>query len=817
MTTPFAGLAWDLRLGVRRLLRRPGFTLVALLTCAVGIGANTAVFSLVRSILWRPLPYADPERLVVLWNRSGDQTQDTWMSAREVVEYPRATAAFVSLAGYTGFDATLVEGEPERVHAAQVTGNLFGTLGVPALLGRTLFPADDVPGSDNVAVLGHDLWQRHLGGAPDVVGKWVRVNGQLRMVVGVMPAGFQLPLDYREARPTEIWVPAAIVPSASLPWGDRSYFIVGRLNPGLSPQAATADLERAHAAWMVYPEMQKGAGVERAVFRVEDLLLRRVRPALWILFGAVALLLLIACANVAHLLLARADERRREVATQAALGASPFRLARQLLAESGLLALAGAFAGVLMAHAVLGTVLALTPVNVIRMKGVALDETVLVFTALLALGTTLAAGLVPALQVSSARAAGALAAARGEGASLRLGTRRFLVAGQAALAVLLVLGATLLARSYAELRRVPLGFRPSGVLTVRVDVPRADYPEPARVVQLHRELVQRVAALPGVRAAGAVRALPLAGTIGEWSVTLDQRVRLPGDNPSADWQIVVPGYFEALGITAVEGRLLTPADDEKAPLVCVISQAMAERYWSGTSALGQRLHLGTKNQPWMEVVGVARHVRHNAVVEDPRAEMYIPHAQFVRAKDGGSPVFGMTVVARTEGDPRRLLDGIRAELKALDPRLPLSDVRTLDEVVDAALAEPRFTTLLLGGFAVLALALAALGLYGVISFVTARRTREIGVRVALGARPGAVCGLVVRDGLWTTAVGLLAGLVCALWATRLLASQLYGVGRLDPWSFVGAPLVLLAVAALAAGLPARRAAQADPMAALRQE
>jgi predicted permease len=631
-----------------------------------------------------------------------------------------------------------------------------------------------------------------------------------------MPPGFQLPLDYREERPTELWVPAAIVPSASLPWGDRSYFIVGRLNPGVTPQAATADLGRAHASWSQYPEM-KGDGLERAVFRVDDLLLRRVRPALFLLFGAVALLLLIACANLAHLLLARADERRREVATQAALGASPFRLARQLLAESGLLALGGAAAGILLAHAVVGTVLAFTPVNVIRMKGVALDESVLAFTALLALGTTLASGLVPALQASTARASGALAAARGEGATLRLGTRHFLVAGQAALAVVLGLGAGLLARSYAELRRVPLGFQPAGVFTVRVDVPRADYPDPARVVQLHGELVQRVAALPGVRAAGSVRALPLAGTIGDWSLTIEERAKTPGDNPSADWQIVVPGYFEALGITPVAGRLLTPGDDENAPLVCVVSQALAERYWPGTSALGKRFHLGTKDQPWIEVVGVARQVRHNAVVEDPRAEMYLPHAQFVRAKNGGSPVFGMTLVARTEGDPRRLLEGIRAELKALDPRLPLSDARTLDEVVAAALAEPRFTTLLLGAFALLALALAALGLYGVISFVTARRTREIGVRVALGARPRAVCSLIVRDGLWTTAVGLAMGLFCALWATRLLASQLYGVGRLDPLSFLGAPLVLLAVAALAAVIPAWRAAQADPMAALRQE
>jgi putative ABC transport system permease protein len=352
---------------------------------------------------------------------------------------------------------------------------------------------------------------------------------------------------------------------------------------------------------------------------------------------------------------------------------------------------------------------------------------------------------------------------------------------------------------------------------VRVDVARADYPDPARVAQLHREIVDRVAALPGVRAAGAVRILPLSGTIGDWSLTLEGRAAVAGDNPNADWQIVVPGYFETLGLTAAEGRWLTRADDERAPLVAVVNQTMAERYWPGASAIGKRFHLGTRNQPWIEIVGVARNVRHNAVVEDARAEMYLPHGQFVRAKNGGSPVFGMTVVARTEGDPRLLLPALREQVRALDPRLPLSDVSTLDEVVATALAEPRFTTFLLGAFAALALALAALGLYGVLSFVTARRTREIGVRVALGARPRAVCGLIVRDGLWMTAAGLLAGLLGSLWATRLVAGQLYAVGRLDPVSFIAAPLVLLAVAALASCVPAWRASRASPIAALRQD
>lgn len=817
-TGAFRGLGSDLRVGARRLAHRPGFAAVAILTCALGIGANTAVFSLVRSVLLRPLPYADPDRLVLIWNRAGDQTEDTWLSEREVIEYPRATSSFASLSAYTDFSATLVEGEPERVRAGAVTGNLFATLGVPAVLGRTLTTDDDVPGRDGVVVLGHGVWQRHLGGAPDVIGKTVRVSGQVRTVVGVMPADFHLPLDYREERPTEIWIPSAIVPSAELPWGDRSYYVVARLAPGVSPAAATADLGRAHASWKVFPELADDElDLKRAVFRLDDLLLGRVRPALWILFGAVGLLLLIACANVAHLLLARADARRREIATQAALGASRFRIARQLLAESGLLAVAGAVAGLLVAHVTLGATLAVTPVNVIRMKGVAIDGTVLAFTTLATLAATVAAGLAPALQLSRVRAAGALAYARGEGATLRRGTRRLLVAGQTALALVLVLGAVLLARSYAELRRVDLGFQPQGVLAVRVVVPQEDYPEAARVIQFHRELVDRVASLPGIQAAGAARILPLTGTIGDWSITVEGREKRPGENPNGDWQIVTPGYFEALGIRLREGRLLTRGDDETALLVAVVNETMAERYWPGRPAIGQRFHLGTKDQPWIEIVGVAHDVRHNAVIEDPRAEMYLPHAQFVRAKKGGSAVYGMGLVARTTGDPDRLIPLVREQVKALDPRLPVSDVRTMEDVAATALAEPRFTTLLLGAFALLALGLAALGLYGVLSFVAARRTREMGVRVALGARPAAVYRLIVGDGLSMTALGLAIGLVGSLWATRLVASQLYLVERLDPLAFATAPLILLAVAAVASGLPAWRAARASPVAALRQD
>jgi putative ABC transport system permease protein len=545
-------------------------------------------------------------------------------------------------------------------------------------------------------------------------------------------------------------------------------------------------------------------------------LLGGVRPALWILFGAAAVLLLIACANVMHLLLARSHARRREIAAQLALGAGRTRIARQLLVESGLLGVLGAALGVVIAHAALRTALVLTPVNLIRMRGVELDLQVLAFAALLALAATLAAGLAPALRLSGLNVAGVMAASRGDVASMRRGARRLLVVSEIALSLVLVLGAALLARSFAELRRIDLGFEPRGVLTLRVQLPGTDYPDQERAGHFYRELVDRVATLPRVDAAGAVRVLPLSGTIGDWSLTIEHRTA-PGATPAADWQIVTPGYLETLRLERTSGRFLTAADDEDGPMAAVINETMAARYWPGQDALGKRFHLGTLDQPWIEVVGIVRDVRRNAVVEDPRAEMYLPHAQFVRAKDGGSPQLGMTLVVRADGDPLSLLPLVREQVRALDSDLPISDVRTLDAVTAAALAQPRFTTVLLGAFAALALVLAATGLYGVISFVTARRTHEIGVRIALGAEKGAVTRLIMRDGLTMAATGVAIGLLGCVWLTRLLAGQLYSVVPLDPWAFAAAPAILLATAAIASYVPARRAAGLDPMTALRED
>jgi putative ABC transport system permease protein len=631
-----------------------------------------------------------------------------------------------------------------------------------------------------------------------------------------MPYDFRLPLDYRDVVPTELWIPAAIDQTAELPWGDRSFYIVGRLASGVTPAQATSDLHRAFAGWETLGFVKSEDTPPRGAVPLDDLLLRNVRPTLLVLFGAVGLILLIACANVAHLHLARADARRREVATQIALGASRIRLVRERLVESGVLAAGGAMLGTLLAWAGIRAALVLAPVQVIRMRDVELDLTVLAFTGALIVAVTILTGLWPALQVTRVRVSSIMAGARGDVTALRRGTRRALVVVETAVCLIPVLGAVLLARSFGELRAVDLGFRAERILTGDVQLPSVEYTAPERVIAFYEELTARLAALPGVEAVGAVRVLPLSRSIGEWSITLEDR-RTDPERPdvSADWQIATPGYLETVGIGIRRGRTILRSDAADAPPVAVINETMAQRYWPDDDALGKRFHLGTLDQPWIEVVGIVGDVRRNDVIEDARAEMYLPHAQFRVMKGGGSPQMGMTVVVRSAGDPLALAPALRAQIRALDAALPVANVRTFGEVVDDALAAPRFAVLLLGVLAALSVVLAAIGLYGVLAFSAARRSREIGIRVALGARRGSVARLIMREGVLTAVVGIAIGLVASLWLSRYVESQLYGVSRLDPVSYVGVSLFLLSIALLASYLPARRASRASPMTALR--
>ncbi|NIR44189.1 MAG: ABC transporter permease [Gemmatimonadetes bacterium] len=810
----------DLRYGVRRLVRERGFATTALLTLALGIGASTAIFSVVRTVLLEPLPYATPDRLVMIWEQRPEEGGTTWLSAREVMSYAQQAESFEQIAGIDLRNANLTGGlEPERVRAAAVTASAFEALGVQALLGRTLIPANDEPGASDAVVIGHGLWQRAFGGAADVVGQTLRVNGRPRTVVGVMPASFRLPLDYREERPTELWLPLALDPADPGQWGDRYLNGLGRLREGVSPARARAELARIAEGWIRegFVADQGDGRLFRNAVPLREFVTGGVRRPLLIVFGAVGFVLLIVCANVANLLLARADGRRREVAIRGAMGAARRRLMGQLLTENLVLSTLGSGLGVGVAYAGTRALAALHPPGLPRVESVGIDPAVLVFSAGLALLTGLVFGLVPALQLSRTDLVGALREGGDRGTAGREGRRfrRGLVVAEMAFSVILLVGAGLLLRSFVELRRIDLGFEPDRVLTLRLSPSLADYPEDAQVVAFYRQAVDGIEALPGVVSAAAVRVLPLSSTIGNWSITIEGRPHVREENPNGDWQVVTSGYFETMGLELVSGRFLTDADREDGPMSVVINAPMAARYWPGEEALGKRFHLSTDDRPWMTVVGVVRPVRHNAVVEEPRTEMYLPHAQ-MPAEVGFAP-YGMTLLVKTEGDPMAMVGPVREVIRGLDPNLPVSDIRSMDDVVANALAQPRFTALLLGLFAALALLLAAIGIYGTISLHVSRRAHEIGIRMALGAQRGQVLGMILGQGMVLAVAGVAFGLLGAFFLTRTLGALVYEVDTLDPVTFAAVPVMLIMVALLACLNPARRAARLEPAATLRRE
>jgi predicted permease len=739
-----------------------------------------------------------------------------------VFSYPREAQSFVDVAGYQEYDASFTGGqEPELVRAGSATPNLFEVTHAPAMLGRTFTPADTAGGSSDVIVISHGLWQRRFGGNESILGQSVQVNGRARTIIGVMPAAFKLPNDFASLRPTEAWVPEVVNPSNLGAWGSRSYSGLARLKDDVSPASASSELPLIAERWVKAgyvrsrPDGSLG-GLARRVIPAQEFITGGMRNALLILFGSVGFVLLIACANVANLQLARADIRRREVAVRAALGAERAHIIRQLLTESVMLAVAGAAAGLAVAWAGLQIVITLRPANLPRIDETTLDGSVLGFTAVLAVVTGILFGLLPALQLSRPDVTGVLKdGGRGgtAGRSRQL-TRRVLVVLQLASSVVLALAAGLLIRSLIELNRIDLGFNPNHVLTAQLQVPATDYPQPADVVRFHRQVTERIAQIPGVRAVGSARVLPLARSIGDWSIKIEGRPYVPEENPNGDFQAVTPGYFQAMSLKLIRGRLLTDADRENTQPVVVINETMASRYWPGEDALGRQFHMGTDDKPWLTIVGIVGNVRHNAVVEEGRAEMYLAHAQLPK-HIGGAPR-GMTLVVKTEGNPLAIAGSLRDAVRAIDRNLPVSDIRTLDDVAASALAQPRFVTFLLALFAATALTLAAIGIYGTISLLVAERTPEMGIRLALGADRPAILKLVLGQGVVLTAIGLAAGLAAAVALTRTLAGLVYGVGTLDPLTFIAVPGLLGVVAMLACFIPARRAARVDPITTLRQ-
>jgi predicted permease len=812
-----SNFATDAGRGARSLRRSPGLATAAILTLALGIGAATALFSVVNAVLVRPLPYARPDSRVMIWSR-WTGFDKTWVSLREVEDY-RRLPAFRQVAAWGTDQANLTgDGDPVRVGVATVTANTFSTLGAEALIGRTFRPEEEAPGASNVVVVSHRLWDGRYGGDPGLVGRTILIDGVGRQVVGVMPAGFRLPTDYGEsaAEPTELWLPLFLDPEEDR--GSHGYYAAAELAPGVTAEQASVELEllaRNLTREGLYPEAMRF--LPFAVPLREEIQ-GGVRPALVLLSGAVVFLLLIACVNVAHLLLARAEVRRREIAVRSSLGADRARLLAQFLAESLALALPSGILGAVLAalgvRAFLGTGLAGIP----RSDEAGIDAGVLLFAMAVAVGTTVVFGIAPARLMLSIDPADALRDG-GRGATAGRGGRRLrntLVVAETALSVILLVGAGLLLRSLWALQRVELGFRPDHVLTARLSLPETGYVEPEKVVAFYRLLLERVRALPGVKSAGLLRVLPLGAPIGDWGLDVDGFVETPGQAAKGDWQVASDGALEALGERLVRGRAFTTADTADSQPVALVNETMARTYWPGRDALGGRIRQGSnKERPWATVVGIVADVRHNGVTVPIKEKFYRPHSQF-HLSTGFAPRT-MSLVLRTEGDPAGLAGPLRAAVRGLDPNVPVAALRPMTAVVSGALATPRLAGAVLAVFAALALVLSAVGLFGVLNYLVSQRQVEIGVRLALGADPGRILRQVLGSGLRLSVLGGFLGSLGALALARLLGSLLHGVRPHDPVTFLVVPGTLFLVAFLAGLLPAWRATRVDPSATLRAQ
>jgi putative ABC transport system permease protein len=795
-------LIQDIRYGLRVLSKSPGFTLVAVLTLALGIGANTAIFSVVNAVLLRPLPYRDAGRLTALY----------LTNSRAEFEWPLPPAGYLSLKrqnhvfeGFAalsnkGWPANLTgAGEPERLQGFQVSADLFRVLGVEAAQGRTFLDEEDRPGNNRVVVISNELWRRRFGGAPDLVGRNVTLNGEPHTVVGVMPP------DFRFLTKTDVWTTLAFTPAEEQD-GQSNYLIgVGRRGAGVSIEQARAEVENLTRARVGDP----AADLRATLKPLQSLITQDVRTMLLTLFAAVGFVLLIACANVANLLLARAGARRRELAVRAALGAGRLRLARQLLVESAMLALAGGACGLLLASWCTHLLLAGLPESLAaanaHVAGLRLDSTALAFTLGLSLLTTVVFGLAPAWQASRVNLNESLKEGGRGGAqgARRARLRSWLVVAETALAMVLLAGAGLMVKSFWRLNQTDPGFDPAGVLTAQVDPSGDRYKEFPQVVGFYGQLLERVAAVPGVRHVGIINSLDAT-----MPVSVDEHAPVPPERrPQASTNQVSGDYFRAMGIPLRRGRFFDDRDVKQAPAVVIIDETLARKQFAGEDPVGKHLKVGDTSR---EIVGVVGATRRYNLGEEPFPRAYLPYRQ----ENWGS----MTLVVRAQsGDPTALAPAVRRELAAVDKDQPIHSFKPLEESVAGWVTPQRFTTTLLAGFAALAAALAAVGIYGVMSYTVTQRTHEIGVRVALGARGRDVLRLVVGRGMLLTLAGVGIGLAASLALTRLLKSLLFGVSETDPLTFALVALLMTAVALLACLVPARRATKVDPMVALRYE
>ncbi len=815
----------DLRYAIRMLLRKPGFTLIAVLALALGIGANTAIFSVVNAVLLRPLPYQQPDRLVMVWQRLGGATSFGQLpcSAPDYIDYRDQTQTLENVGAFLNASFTMVTpSAAERVNGSQVSANLFPLLGIAPLRGRTFTTDEDRPGKDQVVVLSYGAWQRRFGSDPEILGRTLVFDQQPRKVIGVMPKDFDFPSEgLRGNMPAELWVPIAFTPAQIGPEGRGDNFdisVIARRKPGVTIQQASADIDRvSRRIYESYPpEIRKLFSLNGFVTDLHEQVVGNVRTLLLVLLGAVGCVLLIGCANVANLLLAKAAGRRREVAIRTALGAGRVRVLRQLLTESLLLGLVGGALGLLIAVWLTQLLIHFSPGNVPRLAESQLNTGVLAFGLALSLLTGVLFGLAPALEASKSDLNTDLKeGSRGAAAFRRSRLRSALVVAEVALSLVLLAGAGLLLRSFVKLRGVPMGFRPDHVLTLSVTLPQTRYQTKAQARSFFHEFIERTQALPGVTSAAATTGLPL---IGQWTIVVTPEGKVATGKKSLDtafFEGVTPGFHHTLGISLEKGRLFTDADNDRTVAVAIINDAMARHYWPNQDPLGKRFKWGPaeSSRSWITVVGVVSDVKQSDLAAEVKPGVYLPILQMPQE----SPMLGLNLAVRTASDPTVIISGLRNIVRSLDPEAPLFQVRTMEEVLSTSVAPRRFNMLLLAAFAGLALLLASIGIYGVMSYSVSQYTQEIGIRMALGARAADVLRLIIRQGMGLVLIGLAIGTAGALALTRVMSSLLFEVKPADPLTFASVSVLLAAVAFAANYIPARRATRVDPMIALRYE
>jgi putative ABC transport system permease protein len=803
----------DIRYALRRLRSTPGFTAIAIITLALGIGANTAIFTVIDAVLLRPLPYRDPAQLVLLSEHT-PRFPLLSVSYQNFVDWRDQSQSFTAMGAVRNLGITLTgSDEPERLTGQMLTANVFDLLGIQAARGRTFLPQEDKQGAPGLAMISYGLWQHRFAGAENVLGQPLTLDNKPYTIVGILPAAFQVLQQTPDVvLPFEPW-------AKTLP-DDRSWhpgiLPLARLKPGVTLEQARSEMTTiGKRLEQQYPDFDTGTSI--IVNQMQSQLVDNVRPALLMILGAVGFVLLIACTNVANLLLARATARKREIAVRTAIGASRWRVVRLVLTESILLALIGAGLGLLLANAAVPAFVHLGGTSLPAGSDVGINSTVLLFTTLLAVICGMLFGLAPALHMAGLDLRSALNETdRGAVGTGVMKLRGVLVVSEIALAMLLLVCAGLLIRSFDRLSRVAPGFSVDHILIADLLVSPAAHPDKTERNAFFDRVVERAAALPGVRSAGAASFLPVSGAGSIIHFNIENRPpKNPGEYIMANYRVVSPDYVKTMGIPLLNGRLITDADRENTPPVVVINTTMAKTYFPNESPLGKRLQLGAtpdKEAPWMEVIGVVGDVKQSLASEAP-TEMYVPYHQAIKEL----PVFNLSLVLRTSGDPRTLASSLTSAVHEIDPNQPLVKIRTMEENLSASVAQPRFRTVLLAILAGLALLIAAVGIYGVMAFSVSQRTREIGTRMALGSTPGQIFHLVIGDGLRLTLIGVAIGLLAGVAFARVLSSFLFQIGLLEPFTMIAVAVLLTAVALTACYIPARRATRVNPTVALRYE